>query len=336
MRGEPSVRRADANAGHRGEMARPMQVRSGRQVSGQLSGRCEANGGRGTGAVGGAAATVASPQQGSVAEAFLMHMPTRTFARRAIVGASLAAALALPATALAATIDGTAGPDTLNGTASADTIHGRGGADTINGRGGPDDLFGNGGKDAIRGGGGADTISGGRGADTIDGNAGKDTINGGPGADVLNGNGGADTIAGDSGNDVIVSGGDNAADTISCGAGWDVVVAGSNDTVARRLRAHGDRRGLITGSQLEFPGRPPTGAGPFRRRPVSRSCGPSRPPRTATGAPTPGSSSRRWSSRPPAPGPRPGPRPRTRWRAAAGSSRRARGGTRPIRARRAS
>ena len=232
MRGEPSARRADANAGHRGEMARLMQVRSGRRVAGRLSGRCEANGGRGTGAVRGAAPygriTSAGVRSGGIPHAHAHSYIRAPRHRRRVARRGARAAGDRPR-----------GHHRRDGRSRHPERHRERRHDprprrrrhdqrprrrrrpVRQRRQGRDPRQRRRGHHLRR-----------RGADTIEGNAGKDTINGGPGADTLNGNGGADTISGGSGNDVIVTGGDNAADTISCGAGWDVVVAGSNDTVA--------------------------------------------------------------------------------------------------------
>ena len=70
-----------------------------------------------------------------------MHLSiTHAPVRRLVVGTTLVAALALPATALAANIVGTSGPDTLNGTAERGHDPGHGRRDTINGTRGADDI----------------------------------------------------------------------------------------------------------------------------------------------------------------------------------------------------
>jgi Ca2+-binding RTX toxin-like protein len=180
---------------------------------------------------------------------------------RSLLGAAArVAALALPATALAATFEGTPGPDHLVGTDDADTITGLAGDDVLEGLGGNDDIdggadndwiaggFGNdridggGGRDRIRGGPGADLIGGGEGADAIAGGDGFDVIRGGPGPDLLLGGNGNDLIGAGAGRDLVYGGwgndeifvaGDATPDAVRCGPGWDVVHLGRYDVADR-------------------------------------------------------------------------------------------------------
>jgi len=176
--------------------------------------------------------------------------------RLLLLGAPFAAALLIPATALAATFTGTSGPDHIVGTASADDISGLAGNDVLEGLGGPDVIYGGGdndaiaggdgndvlyggdGNDRISGGWGGDTISGGNGADTVWGGPGNDVIYGGSGndilyggdqADVIVGGAGHDFVYGGSGNDIIRVGGDRTSDAVHCGPGWDIAYLGRYD-----------------------------------------------------------------------------------------------------------
>jgi Ca2+-binding RTX toxin-like protein len=108
--------------------------------------------------------------------------------RLLLLGAPFAAALLIPATALAATFTGTPGPDHIVGTASADVISGLAGNDILEGRGG------------------ADVISGGQGNDRISGGPGNDVIYGGSGNDILYGGDQADVIVGGAGHDFVYGG----------------------------------------------------------------------------------------------------------------------------------
>jgi Ca2+-binding RTX toxin-like protein len=166
-------------------------------------------------------------------------MLTRRRSHRLLfLGAPFAAALLIPATALAATFTGTPGPDHIVGTASADVISGLGGNDVLEGRGGPDVISGGLGADAIAGGDGNDILYGGDGNDRISGGAGNDVIYGGSGNDILYGGDQADVIVGGAGhdfvyggygNDIIRVGGDRSSDAVHCGPGWDVAYLGRYD-----------------------------------------------------------------------------------------------------------
>jgi Ca2+-binding RTX toxin-like protein len=148
-------------------------------------------------------------------------MLTRRRSHRLLfLGAPFAAALLIPATALAATFTGTPGPDHIVGTASADVISGLGGNDVLEGRGGPD---------VISGGLGADAIAGGDGNEVIYGGSGNDILYGGDQADVIVGGAGHDFVYGGYGNDIIRVGGDRTSDAVHCGPGWDVAYLGRYD-----------------------------------------------------------------------------------------------------------
>src|SRR5512141_3070342 len=114
----------------------------------------------------------------------LIRRPGR---RTLLAGGALLAALALPASAIAATLVGTAGPDHLVGTAGPDTISGLAGDDVLYGAGGDDHVYGGAGAAVSGGGAGADYLSGGPGPDTIRGGAGNDVISGGDGNEVIYG-----------------------------------------------------------------------------------------------------------------------------------------------------
>jgi Ca2+-binding RTX toxin-like protein len=140
--------------------------------------------------------------------------------RLLLLGAPFAAALLIPATALAATFTGTPGPDHIVGTASADVISGLAGNDILEGRGGAD---------VISGGQGNDRISGGPGNDVIYGGSGNDILYGGDQADVIVGGAGHDFVYGGYGNDIIRVGGDKTSDAVHCGPGWDIAYVGRYD-----------------------------------------------------------------------------------------------------------
>jgi len=134
--------------------------------------------------------------------------------RRWLVLVPLLAALALPASTLAATIIGGPGNDVLYGTTSADTIYGNDGNDTIYGRAGGDTIYGGADNDRLHGGYGNDWMYGGYGTDGLDGGPGHDHLYGGYGGDAIH------------------AAGDGTADVISCGPGIDYVVYGPTDTFA--------------------------------------------------------------------------------------------------------
>lgn len=149
--------------------------------------------------------------------------------RLLLLGAPFAAALLIPATALAATFTGTPGPDHIVGTASADVISGLAGNDVLYGGDGNDRISGGWGADRISGGNGADVVWGGPGNDVIYGGSGNDILYGGDQADVIVGGAGHDFVYGGSGNDIIRVGGDRTSDAVHCGPGWDVAYLGRFD-----------------------------------------------------------------------------------------------------------
>ena len=142
-----------------------------------------------------------------------------------------------------------AGDDVVMGTQGADTLHLMPGNDKGYGRGGRDIILGDedgrGGRDFISGGAGDDRLFGMAGRDTVDGDSGNDVIHGGDGVDVMNGGPGNDTLddaarhhssAGDAfhggpGNDDIYSR-DGKRDTVDCGPGNDIAKADHADKVA--------------------------------------------------------------------------------------------------------
>lgn len=134
----------------------------------------------------------------------------RTY-RRLLVPLALLAALAVPASTLAATIYGTSGDDTLYGTSSEDTMYGLAGDDAMYGRGGPDMMYGGDDHDMLAGGYGDDWLYGGRRGDALMAGRGSDHLYGGYG------------------NDRIYASGDDMADMIRCGPGEDYVWYGPSD-----------------------------------------------------------------------------------------------------------
>ena len=116
--------------------------------------------------------------------------------RRWLALVGVVAALALPATTMAATIIGGPGNDVLYGTTSADTI------------------YGNADNDRLHGGYGDDRMYGGYGNDGLDGGPGHDYLSGGYGGDYIH------------------AAGDGTSDRISCGPGIDYVVYGPTDVFA--------------------------------------------------------------------------------------------------------
>lgn len=145
-----------------------------------------------------------------------------------VVGASIMAALGVPASAQAATpscegepatIVGTSGPDTLVGTPGRDVIVALEGDDVIDGGGGSYDV--------ICGGAGGDRITntsgwiyGGTGDDRISTGEGNDFAYGEPGADVISTHAGVDFLSGGDGNDVLRGGPDADTMTKVHGPGW--------------------------------------------------------------------------------------------------------------------
>jgi Calx-beta domain/RTX calcium-binding nonapeptide repeat (4 copies) len=89
--------------------------------------------------------------------------------KRVIAAITVAAAIMLSSSALAATVVGTARNDLLRGTAKADTLHGKGGNDRLFGLAGADRLTGGAGNDVLTGGPGADVLQCGPGRDTAKG-----------------------------------------------------------------------------------------------------------------------------------------------------------------------
>ena len=218
-------------------------------------------------------------------------------ARRPL-GLALLAALALPATALAADVRGTPGPDHLVGTAAADVSPrprrqrrprgaGRSRRDLRRRRRRP-----------IYGGDGLDVLSGGDGRDGMWGGDGRDVIRGGPGGDWLFGGDGRDVLYGGAGPDVLY-GGDNGdvdlgrrrsrrrlrrprATTSSTPAATRPPTRSTADRVGRRLRRPRRHRRRVVRA-----GRPPPRAlsagRPRGRRPSIRGPGPSVPGPSVSG-----------------------------------------------------
>lgn len=132
----------------------------------------------------------------------------------------LALALAVAATAIAATFNGSSRGERLVGTSAADVIRGKAGNDTLLGRGGDDRLLAGPGNDKASAGPGRDRLFGGPGRDRLVGGPGNDLVVGGPGVDVL---------VGGPGNDRLNTR-DTSVETARCGAGSrDVATVDAGD-----------------------------------------------------------------------------------------------------------
>ena len=138
----------------------------------------------------------------------------------ALVGGTLAIALAAPATADAArcfgkkpTIVGTDKSEKIVGTRKTDVIFARRGNDKIVGKGAPDRICGGPGNDKVKGGIGIDSLGGG---------LGNDKLSGGSEEDYLEGEEGNDDLDGGDGDDFDLYGGDGE-DRVDGGEGDDTV-----------------------------------------------------------------------------------------------------------------
>jgi hypothetical protein len=174
----------------------------------------------------------------------------------------VAAVIAGPVAARAATVTGTPGPDVLVGTSHADTLSGGAGDDRLRGRGGDDVLDGGPGSDDLSGGPGVDAVVypgpdpvtvtiddlandgpsgahdnvqtdvedvyGGSGPDRLVGSAGDNMLDGGAGDDVIDGGAGADQLFGGPGNDRLEAR-DGRRDTVDCGPGADIAIVDTLD-----------------------------------------------------------------------------------------------------------
>jgi Ca2+-binding RTX toxin-like protein len=142
------------------------------------------------------------------------------WAALALVGGTLAIALATPVTADAArcfgkkaTIVGTDRSEKLVGTRKADVIFARRGNDKIVGKGAPDRICGGPGNDKVKGSIGIDSLGGG---------LGNDELSGGSEEDYLEGEEGNDDLDGGDGDDFDLYGGDGK-DRVDGGEGDDTV-----------------------------------------------------------------------------------------------------------------
>ncbi len=131
-----------------------------------------------------------------------------------LVGAMLAALVAVSGVAWAVTTIYCSDPQNVYGTICAGTS----GDDEVIGRNKADRIWAGPGNDVVRAGTGADYIEGG-----IDGHRGKDVNHGGPGDDIIEGHQDAERHYGGGGDDQIYDPRNGGPDRIRCGDGYDRV-----------------------------------------------------------------------------------------------------------------